>query len=74
MLDELFNALLHKLMTGKVRVGDLDLSYRDAMERARSVHLNDNDQECDNPKEENREYHDAPERTASPWRDASRSS
>ena len=26
VLDELFKALLHKLMTGEVRVGDLDLS------------------------------------------------
>ena len=48
----LSKALLRKLMTGEVRVGELDLSYRDAMERARSVHLNDNDQECNNPKEE----------------------
>lgn len=33
VLDELFKALLHKLMTGEVRVGELDLSYRDARER-----------------------------------------
>jgi type I restriction enzyme S subunit len=26
VLDELFNVLLHKLMTGKIRVADLDLS------------------------------------------------
>jgi type I restriction enzyme, S subunit len=26
VLDELFKALLHKLMTGEIRVGDLDLS------------------------------------------------
>ena len=26
MLEELFKALLHKLMTGEVRVGELDLS------------------------------------------------
>ena len=28
VLDELFKALLHKLMTGEIRVGDLDLSER----------------------------------------------
>ena len=26
VLDELFKALLHKLMTGEVRVGELDLA------------------------------------------------
>ena len=26
VLDELFKALLHKLMTGKIRVGELDLT------------------------------------------------
>jgi hypothetical protein len=26
MLDELFNALLRKLMTGEIRLGDLDVS------------------------------------------------
>jgi type I restriction enzyme, S subunit len=26
VLDELYKALLHKLMTGEIRVGDLDLS------------------------------------------------
>ncbi len=26
MLEELFKALLHKLMTGEIRMGDLDLS------------------------------------------------
>ena len=26
LLDELFKALLHKLMTGEIRVADLDLS------------------------------------------------
>ncbi len=29
VLDELFKALLHKLMTGEIRVGDLDLSALD---------------------------------------------
>ncbi|MCS6877649.1 MAG: restriction endonuclease subunit S [Geminicoccaceae bacterium] len=33
VLDELFKALLHKLMTGEIRVADLDLSALDA-ERA----------------------------------------
>ena len=30
VLDELFKALLHKLMTGEIRVADLDLSALDA--------------------------------------------
>jgi hypothetical protein len=29
LLDELFRALLHKLMTGEIRAGDLDLSVLD---------------------------------------------
>ena len=34
MLDDLFKALLHKLMTGEIRVADLDLS---ALGQARST-------------------------------------
>lgn len=33
VLDELFKALLHKLMTGKIRVADLDLSALDTARR-----------------------------------------
>lgn len=36
VLDELFKSLLHKLMTGEVRVADLDLSALPAPEEARS--------------------------------------
>lgn len=36
VLEELFKSLLHKLMTGEVRVGALDLSALPALEEARS--------------------------------------
>lgn len=36
VLDQLFKSLLHKLMTGEVRVGDLDLSALPVLEEARS--------------------------------------
>ena len=32
VLDKLFKALLHKLMTGQIRVEELEISSRDAME------------------------------------------
>jgi type I restriction enzyme S subunit len=34
VLDELFKSLLHKLMTGEIRVADLDLSAFEAAEPA----------------------------------------
>jgi type I restriction enzyme S subunit len=37
VLDELFKALLHKLMTGEIRVGDLDLSALDHPAAASTV-------------------------------------
>lgn len=36
VLDELFKSLLHKLMTGEIRVADLDLSALPVLEEARS--------------------------------------
>ena len=36
VLEELFKSLLHKLMTGEIRVADLDLSALPALEEARS--------------------------------------
>lgn len=37
VLDDLFKALLHKLMTGEIRVADLDLSVLDAKRSAEAV-------------------------------------
>ena len=37
VLEKLFNALLHKLMTGEIRVADLDLSALDTQSTAGAV-------------------------------------
>ena len=36
-LDELFKTLLHKLMTGEIRVADLELSVLERLEHAEAA-------------------------------------